>query len=195
MKTSSTTTTGVPGSSAKPRRSAKAPSLRSTNIAGSPSARAVSCPMTTPPSAGETTARGAELRQLARQLAARACSARSGHISSRAHWRYRSEWRPEESRKWPVSRAPVSSKSLSVIIAASLRQSSVESRSRRSDGRSSRSRDLSSYDVAPPATDLVVLDLLVEVRARRLDDLGGAADVPAVLAELARRGTRARRTP
>ncbi len=42
----------------------KTPSLRSTNIAGSSSARAVSCPMTTPPSAGDTTARAPNSAQL-----------------------------------------------------------------------------------------------------------------------------------
>src|SRR5262249_15586822 len=40
-----------------------------------------------------------------------------------------------------------------------------------------------SLSVIRFARDLVVLDLLVEIRARRLDDLGRAADVPAVLAE------------
>src|SRR5262245_516876 len=80
VNTSSTTTTGSPRSSAKP------PSLRSTDIAGTRRARAVSWPMITPPSAGETTAFAEKERSLcASSWPAR--SARSGNISSRAHWR------------------------------------------------------------------------------------------------------------
>ena len=71
------------------------PCARRTSRAGS-APRAVSWPMITPPSAGEITARGAELAQLLAPSSRPARSARSGHIRSRAHWRYLSEWRPEE---------------------------------------------------------------------------------------------------
>jgi hypothetical protein len=53
---SSASSTSVPGASANPRRRWKVPSGRSTNIAGTPSARPISWPMITPPIAGETTA-------------------------------------------------------------------------------------------------------------------------------------------
>ena len=69
---------------AAPRENA--PSLRSTNIPGTRRARAVSCPMTTPPSAGETTAAGENSASFAASSRP-AASARSGHMSSRAHWR------------------------------------------------------------------------------------------------------------
>src|ERR1700730_14275739 len=40
------------------------------------------------------------------------------------------------------------------------------------------------YARAPLPLDVVLLDLLVEVRARRVDRLSGLGDVPAVLAQL-----------
>jgi hypothetical protein len=61
--------------------------------------------MTTPPIAGETTTDGRNgARRDAR--AAPSAPARSGHWSTRAHCRYASEWRPEESLKWPDRSAP-----------------------------------------------------------------------------------------
>ena len=43
--------------------------------------------------------------------------------------------------------------------------------------------------------DLILLELLVQVAARRVDDFGGLRDVPPVLAQLGRPDTRARRRP
>src|SRR4051812_32961870 len=161
VNTSSTTTTGASAWISKPRRSVNAPSCRSAKRNGRFNARATSWPMMMPPIAGETTRAGANSDRSAASSPP-AASARSGHWSSLAHWRYRSECNPDESRKCPVRSAPVSSKSGSWTTR--------------------RSYQLSLKILLP--RDLVVLDLLVEVRPRRVDDFGGPADVPAVLSEL-----------
>ena len=55
VTTSSTTSTRSPAAIVKPRRSFSAPSSRSAKSARAPMARATSCPMTIPPSAGDNT--------------------------------------------------------------------------------------------------------------------------------------------
>ena len=59
--TSSTTSTRSVLSSVKPRRSVSLPSCRSAKMARTPSARPTSCPITTPPSAGDSTTVGPQI--------------------------------------------------------------------------------------------------------------------------------------
>src|SRR3954447_24104739 len=114
--------------------------------------------MMTPPSAGDSTESGWNCRS----NSARSCPtlrARTGSSSSRAHCTYASEWRPEESRKWPRRRAPLSSS-----IANRIRWSRL------------------TNGLLP--VNVVLVELLVEVAARSVDRLGRLGDVPVVLLQL-----------
>src|SRR5260221_2173531 len=116
VTTSSTTTTGSPAARAKPRRRAIPPSFLSVNRPRQPKARATSWATSTPPRAGATTAPGSVPPRSGRRRAARSAPRRvasAGSMSTRAHWRERREWSPEESREWPSSRAPRSWKTRS----------------------------------------------------------------------------------
>ena len=86
VSTSSTTSTRSSGDSVKPRRSARAPSVRSAKIARTPSARPTSWPITMPPSAGDSTTVGDQPR-VAAAMAAPSASARAGCCSTSAHCR------------------------------------------------------------------------------------------------------------
>ena len=70
----------------KPRRSMSAPSCRSAKIARTPSARATSWPMTTPPSAGDSTTVGRSSR-VRSAIARPSASACCGCCSTSAHCR------------------------------------------------------------------------------------------------------------
>src|SRR5436305_7598800 len=114
--------------------------------------------MMIPPSAGESTESGWNERSISARSRP-TLRARRGSSSSRAHCTYAAEWSPEESRKWPRRRAPLSS---SICVRMSW--------SRLTDG------------LLP--VDVVLVELLVEVAARRVDRLRRLGDVPVVLLQL-----------
>src|SRR5256885_13351149 len=74
-------------------------------MARTPSARPTSCPMTTPPSAGERTsvARQSRVRSAIARPSVSACC---GCCSTSAHWRYPALCNPDVRRKCPSSSAP-----------------------------------------------------------------------------------------
>src|SRR6266446_4460390 len=122
VQTSSTTNTCWSGARDNPRRSVIMPlPSRSTKSAGVPppgelfssgSARATSCPMTSPPIAGETTAS----ILTSEKSAASACpsvSAKRGYCRTSAHWTYVPLCKPLDSSKCPWRMAPAASNSFS----------------------------------------------------------------------------------
>src|SRR3954464_9580154 len=158
VTTSSTITTRSPWRRVKPRRSPISSPLRSLKRKGTPRPAATSWPMMTPPSAGDSTESGWNCRS----SSARSCPtwrARTGSSSSRAHCTYAEEWRPEESRKCPRRRAPLSSS-----ICIRIRSSRLTNR------------------LLP--VNVVLVELLVEIAARRVDRLRRLGDVPVVLLQL-----------
>jgi hypothetical protein len=74
-------------------------------------ARAVSCPMKTPAERRRHDRARRRTRGARRRARARPARRAAGHIRSRAHWQIAIGVSQEERRKWPVRRAPVSSKS------------------------------------------------------------------------------------
>ena len=189
VKTSSTMTAGSPGSSRKPRRSANAPSCRSTkrNARRKRARRLV--PDDQAAQGRRDDDRRRERRTSRRELPARRLRALGPHEQARALEVAVRVEAARESRKWPVEQRSGVDEILQGIIQRGYQRIGSD----REIMRSARSRD----PVYPSFSlrDLVVLDLLVEVRARRLDDLGRPADVPAVLAQLGNEELRARRTP
>src|SRR5262249_14253989 len=103
--TSSTISTRSSGSSVNPRRSMSAPSCRSAKSARTRSARPTSCPITIPPSAGDSTAVACRCR-VRPAIALPRRSAYAGCCSTSALCRYRSLCSPDESLKCPSSSAP-----------------------------------------------------------------------------------------
>ncbi len=114
VRMSSTSRTRSPGAIVKPRRNSRrgVPSSARTSsakIARTPSWRPVSKARTTPPVVGPATRSTIGVPSASRWRAAQnphSSLVAAGSCRTRNFSRYRSEWRPLLSRKWPSRRAP-----------------------------------------------------------------------------------------